>query len=87
MRRYLTERLRDPGSDRGQCSAPLPPPRVGGEDNKDVDWVARGLLSSGNRSIVALMLRRLLASLLPLGGDGGGREAHGVPGRGEEDKY
>jgi hypothetical protein len=27
MRRFLTEHLRDPGSDRAQCSAPLPPPR------------------------------------------------------------
>ena len=43
MRRYLTERLRDPGSDRELCSAPLPPPVVGGVDDDDVDWVAHGL--------------------------------------------
>ncbi len=53
------------------CSSP---PVVGGGDDDDVDWVARGLLSSGNVSIVASTLRRSLALLLPLGGDrGGGR--------------
>ena len=90
MRRYLTERLRDPGSDRTLCSAPLPPspPVVGGGDDDDVDWVARGLSSSGDGSIVASMLRWSSASLSPSGGDGGGgREARRIPGWGEEDKY
>ena len=52
MRRYLTERLRDPGSNRALCSAP-PPPVVGGGDDDDVDWMAHGLLSSDDGSIVA----------------------------------
>ena len=43
VRRYLTEWLRDPRSDRALCSAPLLPPVVGGVDDDDVDWVARGL--------------------------------------------
>ncbi len=86
MRRYLTERLRDPGSDRALCSAP-PPPIVGGVDD-DVDWVARGLLSSSDGSIVASTLRWSSTSLSPSGGvGGGGREARGIPGRGEEDEY
>jgi hypothetical protein len=74
VRRYLTERLRDPGSDRTLCSAPLPPspPVVGSGDDDDVDWVARGLSSSGDGSIVASMLRWSSASLLLSGGDGGG---------------
>ena len=46
---------------------------MGGGDDDDVDWVARGLLSSDNRSIMALMLRWSLASLSPSGGDGGGQ--------------
>ena len=71
-RRYPTERLHDPGSDRAQCSAPLPPPVVGGGNNEDVDWVARGLSSSGSGSIVASTLRGSPASLLPSGGGGGG---------------
>ena len=80
-------RLRDPGSDRALCSAP-PPPVVGCGDDNDVDWVARGLFSSNDGSIMALKLRWLLASLLPSGGDGGGgRDARGIPGRGEEDEY
>ncbi len=49
--------------------------------------MARGLSTSGNGSIVVSTLRWLSASLSPLGGDGGGREACGIPGRGEEDKY
>ena len=89
MRRHLTERLRDPGSDRVFCAPPSPPRRVlGGGDNDNADWVARGLSSSENGSIVASMLRWSSASLLPSGGDrGGGEKAHGSPGRGEEDKY
>ena len=89
MRRHLTERLRDPGSDRVFCAPPSPPRRVlGGGDDDNADWVARGLSSSENGSIVASTLLWLLASLLPSGGDrGGGEKAHGSPGRGEEDKY
>ena len=49
--------------------------------------MARGLSTSGNGSIVVSTLRWLSASLSPSGGDGGGREACGIPGRGEEDKY
>jgi hypothetical protein len=89
-RRYPTERLHDPGSDRAQCSAPLPPPPVvGGGDDNDVDWVARGLSSSGGGSIVALTLHRSSASLSLWGGEGGGggEEACGIPGRGEENEY
>ena len=71
------------------CSAPLPPPPVlGGGDDDNADWVARGLSSSDNGSIVASTLRWSSASLLPSGGDrGGGEKASGSPGRGEEDKY
>jgi hypothetical protein len=71
------------------CSAPLPPPPVlGGGDNDNADWVARGLSSSDNGSIVASTLRWSSASFLPSGGDrGGGEKASGSPGRGEEDKY
>ena len=46
VRRYLTERLRDPGSDRALCSSVFCTPPllvVGGVDDNDVDWVARGL--------------------------------------------
>ena len=89
MQRHLTERLRDPGSDRVFCAPPSPPRRVlGGGDDDNVDWVARSLSSSENGSIVASMLRWSSASLLSSGGDrGGGEKAHGNPGRGEEDKY
>ena len=75
VRRYLTERPRDPGSDRALCSAPLPPPPlwvVGGVDDNDMDWVARGLSSSGDGSIVVSTLRWLSTSLSLLGGDRGG---------------
>ena len=89
MRRHLTERLRDPGRNRVFCAPPAPPRRVlGGGDNDNVDWVARGLSSSKNGSSVALTMRWSSALLLPLGGDrGGGEKARGSPGRGEEDKY
>ena len=89
MRRHLTERLRDPGSDRVFCAPPSPPRRVlGGRDDNNADWVAFCLSSSENGSIVASTLLWLLASLLPLGGDRrGGEKAHGSPGRGEKDKY
>jgi len=89
VRRHLTERLCDPGSDRVFCAPPSPPRRVlGGGDDDNTDWVARGLSSSENGSIVASTLRWSSASLLPSGGDRGrGEKAHGSPGRGEEDKY
>jgi hypothetical protein len=89
VRRHLTERLGDPGSDRVFCAPPSPPRCVlGGGDDDNADWVARSLSSSENGSIVALTLRWSSASLLPSGGDrGGGEKAHGSPGRGEEDKY
>ncbi len=88
MRRYLTERLHNPGSDKVLCSAPLPPPALDGEDNDDADWVARGLTSSGDGSLVALTLSWSAALLSPWGGEGGGgsEEACGIPGGGEEDK-
>ena len=81
MRRHLTKQLRDPGSDRVICAPPC-----GDDDN--ADWVACGLTSSENGSIVASTLCWSSASLLPSGGDrGGGEKARGSPGRGEEDKY
>jgi hypothetical protein len=88
MRRYPTERLHNPGSDRALCSAPLPPPALDGGDDDNADWVARGLTSSGDGSLMALMLCWLAALLSPWGGEGGGggEEACGIPGRGEEDK-
>jgi hypothetical protein len=43
VRRYPTERLHDPGSDRALSSAPLPPPALDGGDDDDAGWVARGL--------------------------------------------
>ena len=55
MWRYLTERLCDLGSNRALCSAP--PSVVGGGDDDDVDWVARGVLSSDDGSNVVLTLR------------------------------
>ena len=55
---------------------PSPPsPIVGGGDDNDVDWVARGLLSSGDGSIVTSTLRWSSALVLPSEGDrGGGRD-------------
>ena len=66
------------------CAPPSPPRRVlGGGDDDNAYWVARGLSSSENESIMASMLRWSSASLLPLGGDrGGGEKARGSPGRG-----
>ena len=47
VQRHLTERLRDPGSDRVFCAPPSPPRRVlGGGDDNNTDLVARGLSSS-----------------------------------------
>ncbi len=57
----------------GHCVLhPSPPPVVGGVDDNDMDWVARGLSSSGDESIVVSTLRWLSTSLSPLGGDRGG---------------
>ena len=68
--------------------APPPPPVVGGGDDEDVDWVARGLSSSGGGSIVASTLRRCRRRCRRRGeAAGGGREARGIPGRGEENEY
>jgi len=89
VRWQLTKRLHDPGNIRVFCAPPSPPQRVlGGGDDDNADWVARGLSSSEEGSIVASMLGWSSASLLPSGGDrGGGEKAHGSPGRDEEDKY
>jgi hypothetical protein len=88
VRRYPSERLHDPGSDRALCSPPLPAPTLDGGDDDDTDWMARGLTSSGDGFLVASMLRWSAALLLPWGGEGGGggTEACGIPGGGEEDK-
>ena len=56
VRRYLTKRLHDPGSNRALCSAPLPPPALDSGDNDDADWVADGLTSSGDGSLLASTL-------------------------------
>ena len=53
------------------CTPPPPPP-LGVVGTTNVDWVARGLLSSGDGSIVALTLRWSLEFLSPSGGDRGG---------------
>ena len=65
--------------------APPAPPALGGGDDDDADWVARGLSSSGDGSLVASTLRWSLALLSPWGGEGGGggEEACGIPGGGE----
>jgi hypothetical protein len=88
VRRYPTERLHDPGSDRALCSATLPPPALNGRDDDEAGWVARGLTSSGDWSLVALTLRWSSALLSPWGGEGGGggEEACEIPGGGEEDE-
>ena len=80
MWRHLTERLHDPGSNGVFCAPPSPPRCVlGGGDNDNTDWVARGLSSSENGFIVASTLRWSSASLLPSGGDrGGGEKARGA---------
>ena len=73
--RYLNKRLHNPGSNKALCSVPLPPPVLGGaddNDNDDVDWVARGLSSSGDGSIMALKLRWLSMLLSPSVGERGG---------------
>ena len=77
MQRHLADQLCDPGSDRALCSAPLPPPVLGGGDNDDLDWVARVLSSSGDGSIVALMLRwsLVVGAVVAVGGRRGGEGA------------
>ena len=65
-----------------------PPLALGGRDGNDAGWVASGLLSSGDNSLMASTLCWLSALLSPWGGEGGegGKGACGVPGRGKEDK-
>ena len=75
MLRYPTERLHDPGSERAQCSAPLPPPRCG--------WWRRrrpAAVPSWRRRCAGRRRHCREAA-------GGGREARGIPGRGEENEY
>ena len=88
MRRYPSECLHNPGSDRALRSAPLPAPALDGGDDDDTDWVARGLTSSGDGYLVASTLRWSAALLSPCGGEGGGggEEACEIPGGGEEDE-
>jgi len=88
VRRYPSKQLHNPGSDRVLCSTPLPAPALVGGDDDDVDWVARGLTSSGYGFLVASTLRWLAALLSPWGGEGGGggEEACGIPVGGEEDE-
>ena len=64
---------------------PSPHPVVGGVDDDDVDWVARGLSSSGNGSIVALTLRAALGvgvvvAIRGRRGEGAGRLAEFLAG-------
>jgi len=70
------------------CALPPAPLALGGRDNNDTDLVVRGLLSSGDCSLVASTLHWLSALMLPWGGEGGGgrEEACGIPGGGEEDE-
>jgi len=70
------------------CSAPPPSLALGDRDDDNADWVAGGLSSSGDGSLVASTLCWSSALLSPWGGEGGGggEEACGVPGRGEEDE-
>jgi len=88
VRRYPSERLHNPGSDRALCSAPLLAPALDGRDNNDTDWVVHGLTSSSDGFLVALTLRWAAAWLSRWGGEGGGggKEACGNPGGGEEDE-
>ena len=90
VQRYSTKRLHDPESNRALCSAPLPPPTLDSGDVDDADWVARGLTSSSDGSLLASTstLHWSAALLSPWGGEGrgGGEEACRIPGGGEEDK-
>ncbi len=67
---------------------PPPPPALGSRDDDDADWVAHGLSSSGDGSLVASTLRWSSVLLSPWGGEGGGggKEACGISGVGEEDE-
>ena len=84
MRRYPSEQLQDLGSDRALYSALLPAPALDGGDDNDADWVARGLTSSGCGFNAALVGSVVVA--VEGRGRGGGKEACGIPGGGEEDK-
>ena len=86
VRRYLTERLRDPGCVKAQCSVLLPP-RCG-------RWRRRRRGLGGPRPVVlrqrvhcGVNAAPVIGVVVAIGGRQGGGEAHGVPGRGEEDKY
>jgi hypothetical protein len=82
MWRHPTEQLHNPGSNRALCSVPLPPAAL--DDDNNADWVARGLSSSGNGSLVASTLRWSSALLSSWGGEGrgGGKEACWIPSMG-----
>jgi hypothetical protein len=69
----------------GHCVLRPSPPATLDDDNK-ADWVAHGLSSSGNGSLVASTLRWLSALMLMWGGEGrgGGKEACRIPSGGEE---
>ena len=70
------------------CALPPAPPALGSRDDNDADWVARGLSSSGDGSLVASTLRWSSALLSLWGGEGGGggKETCGIPDGGEEDE-
>jgi hypothetical protein len=82
VRRYPTERLHDPGSDRALCSAPSPP-RPGRRGRR-----RRGL--GGPRpDVLRRWVPRGFDAALVGGGEregGGGEEACGIPGGCEEDE-
>jgi hypothetical protein len=90
VRRHLTKQLHDPGSYKALCSAP--PPHSGRQGRQQ-----RGL---GLGGLPPVVLRRqvhhgidaalVVNIVVAIGGRRGGarrKEAHGIPGRGEEDEY
>jgi hypothetical protein len=89
VRRYLTERLRDSGSDRALCSAPLPPPPLWAvwTTTTWTGWPAacRPPATGPSWRRCCAVRRRRCRRRGETGG--GGREARGIPGRGEEDEY
>ena len=88
-RRYPTERLHDPGSDRAQCSAPLPlPPLWVVETTKTwTGWPAACRPPAAVPSWCRHCAGRRRHCRRRGEAAGGGREARGIPGRGEEDEY